>query len=101
MIAAIPRGVFLVTWMAWTCPGTVKFLGIPIPVASLPEVAKARLGALGICRPTRGKALYERRQAAEDRVAELDPEANAPDLALIQGARITERPFTWETEPLF
>lgn len=79
---------FLVSWVAWACPGG-WFAGL-VPPAARPLA----------CKPQVRQEAYERLKYARARVAALGPE-NHPSLTLVQGLRLTERPVTWATAVKF
>ena len=82
------KGFFLVSWIAYNCPGGL--FGSMVPVAARKFV----------CRPEPRLEAYERLAHARARVVALG-EASSPRLTLVQGLRLTDRPVVWRNKPKF
>lgn len=89
-----------VAFVVWTCPGTVRLLGIPIPLASLPDAAKPRLGALGICQGRPALEAWDpaREAEARQRVLALGEPAQ---MYLCRGAKCGPPMVEWGVEAKF
>ena len=79
---------FLVSWVAYTCPG--GWFGGLVPAQARPLV----------CQPSAKVESFDRLERARKRVVELGKES-APKMTEVRGLRLIDLPVTWVTEARF
>ena len=71
------------SYIAWVCPGGLFASWMPVSARPI------------ACRAEPRQEAYERLGRARARVEALG-EAASPRITLVQGLRLTDRPFTWQ-----
>ncbi|MDD5302044.1 MAG: hypothetical protein PHS14_02960 [Elusimicrobia bacterium] len=92
--------IYEIRWVAYTCAGVFRVLGLSFTIASAPAAAHPALAAIGLCRAEARVERYDpaRLERARDRARDLGAGAQ---LLSCRGLRCSDNLADWKTDVKF